>query len=224
MRGILREKPPMPRYRILWDVDQVLSYLKGLPDNKNLTLKLLSMKLTILLAIAAPKRVSELAHLDLRFMSLTPECVNFRLPGLSKTQRDCTPKQVTYHRFSDSRVCVLECLHAYLDATKNFRNKENSEVRDPLLRAVIKPHKGITANTISNWIKKVMALSGIDTQKFQAHSTRGASTSKASNKGVSLHEILDMADWTNVSTFRNFYSKPVITANSFGNAVLSCGK
>jgi hypothetical protein len=50
-----------------------------------------------------------------------------------------------------------------------------------------------------------MALSGIDTKQFHAHSTRGASTSKASNKGDSLHDILDMADWTNVSTFRNFF-------------------
>ena len=106
MRGILKEKPPMPKYRVLGDVDLVLSYLKGLPDNKNLTLRILSMKLAILLAIAAPKRV----RLDLRFMPLTPEYFSFRLPGLSKTLRDCSPKQVTYHRFSDSRVCVLECL------------------------------------------------------------------------------------------------------------------
>lgn len=137
-------------------------------------------------------------------MKLTPEYVVFRLPGISKTQRDCNAKEVTYHRFSDERICVLECLCVYLEATKGFRNGDNAEVSDPLLRAVVKPHKGLTPNTISNWIKNIMTLSGIDTAKFQAHSARGASTSKANNKGVSLNEILDMADWTNVSSF-NFF-------------------
>lgn len=189
---------------VLWDVDLVLLYLKDLPDNKDLSLKVFSKKLAILLAIAAPKRVSELARLDIRFMKLTPEYVVFRLPGISKTQRDCNAKEVTYHRFSDERICVLECLCVYLEATKGFRNGDNAEVSDPLLRAVVKPHKGLTPNTISNWIKNIMTLSGIDTAKFQAHSARGASTSKANNKGVSLNEILDMADWTNVSSF-NFF-------------------
>ncbi len=66
--------------------------------------------------------------------------------------------------------------------TKGFRNRDNSEVSDPLLRAVVKSHKGVTPNTISNWIKNIMTLSGIDTAKF--HSARGASTSKANNKEV----------------------------------------
>uniref|UniRef100_K1RN86 Uncharacterized protein n=1 Tax=Magallana gigas TaxID=29159 RepID=K1RN86_MAGGI len=151
MKGILKENPPLPKYTVLWDVDLVLSYLKDLPDNKDLSLKVLSKKLAILLAIAAPKRVSELARLDIRFMKLTPEYVVFRLPGISKTQRDCNAKEVTYHRFSDERICVLECLCVYLEATKGFRNGDIAEVSDPLLRAVVKPHKGLTPNTISNW-------------------------------------------------------------------------
>nr|XP_034300380.1 uncharacterized protein LOC109617710 [Crassostrea gigas] len=73
--------------------------------------------------------------------------------GISKTQRDCNANEVTYHRFSDERICVLECLCVYLEATKGFRNRDNAEVSDPLLRAVVKPHKGLTPNTISNWIK-----------------------------------------------------------------------
>lgn len=101
MRGILKENPPMPKYRELWDIDIVLRYLKGLPKNKDLTIKMLSKKLTILLAIASPKRVSELARFDVRFMTMTPEYVTFRLPGLSKTQKNCTSKEVTYHAISD---------------------------------------------------------------------------------------------------------------------------
>lgn len=74
----MKETPPLLKYTVLWDVDLVLSYLKDLPDNKNLSLKVLSRKLAILLAIAAPKRVSESARLDIRFMKFTPEYVVFR--------------------------------------------------------------------------------------------------------------------------------------------------
>lgn len=117
MKGILKENPPLPKYTVLWDVDLVLSYLKDLPDNKDLSLKVLSKKLAILLAIADPKRVSELARLNIRFMKLTPEYVVFRLYfRFGKIQRNCTAKEVTYRRFDES-ICVFECLCVYLEAT-----------------------------------------------------------------------------------------------------------
>lgn len=80
----------------MYNVDLLLPYLNDLPDNKHLSLKVLSKKLatSILLAIAAPKR----------FMKLTPEYVVFRLSGVSKIQRDCTAIEVTYYRFSDELV------------------------------------------------------------------------------------------------------------------------
>ena len=185
---------------------------------------MLSKKLTILLAIASPKRVSELARFDVRFMTMTPEYVTFRLPGLSKTLKNCTSKEVTYHAISDKDLCVVECRSVYLQATKSYRGVQNSSKNDPLLRTVVKPHKGLSANTVANRIKQIMSLSGIDTDKFQAHSTRGASTSKASNKGISISEILNMADWSNATTFRTFYCKPVIDKGSYQNAVLSISK
>lgn len=37
MKGILKENPPLPKYTVLCDVDLVLSYLKDLPDNKDLS-------------------------------------------------------------------------------------------------------------------------------------------------------------------------------------------
>ena len=49
-----------------------------------------------------------------------------------------------------------------------------------------------------------MNLAGIDTSVFKAHSTRAASSSKASNQGVPLEEILLMADWSGQSTFLKF--------------------
>ncbi|XP_061164041.1 uncharacterized protein LOC133173125 [Saccostrea echinata] len=137
MRGILRGNPPLPRYKETWDVDKVLNYFISLPSNEELSLKLLSKKLAMLLAIAAQKRVSEIARLDKGFMQVIPSGVKFLLPGLSKTQRDCHSKEVFYARFPDNKkFCVVECLLEYLQRTKTFRNV-NEQSGDPLLRSVI---------------------------------------------------------------------------------------
>lgn len=46
---------------------------------------------------------------------------------------------------------------------------------------------------------------GIDIAKFQVHSCRMVSTSKAANGGVNMDDILSMADWSNTMTFEKFY-------------------
>ncbi len=58
-----------------WNVDIVLNYLRTPAGNKELSLKLLTHKLAVLLALTAPKRSSELQLLDLRYMCILPEGV-----------------------------------------------------------------------------------------------------------------------------------------------------
>ena len=68
MKGIGNLKPPKPKYEMIWDVEQVLNYLRSLPENKDLNLKLVTCKLTMLLALVAIKRVLELKSLDTKYM------------------------------------------------------------------------------------------------------------------------------------------------------------
>ena len=75
----------MPRYQQSWNVDTVLTYLPTLPNNEDLSLRSLTQKLAIFLAITAPKHSSELKLLDLCFMRILPEGVEFQQPGLIKT-------------------------------------------------------------------------------------------------------------------------------------------
>ena len=74
--------------------------------NRKLTLSVLGKKLAILLALAAPKRVSEIARLDRRFMSKKKNSVNFDLPGLSKTQKTVNIDQLNILNFLRKK-CVL---------------------------------------------------------------------------------------------------------------------
>ena len=53
----------------------------------------------------------------------------------------------------------------------------------------------------------MLSLAGIY-DVFTAHSTRGASTSAAARPGVALSDIMEAADWSRESTFKNFYHRP----------------
>jgi hypothetical protein len=78
----------MPRYEQSWDVNVALEHLRSLPSNQDLPLSTLVtkvLKLSLLLALTAPKRSSELKLLHLRFMRIV-----FELPGLTKTSSDIT--------------------------------------------------------------------------------------------------------------------------------------
>ena len=73
---------------------------------------------------------------------------------------------------------------------------------------------------MSNWVKSVLKLSGIDIVKFGAGSTRSASTSKATEQGAPLDVVLNTAGWTQVSTFAKFYDKPIMKEDQLGHYIL----
>ena len=52
-----------------------------------------------------------------------------------------------------------------------------------------------------------MSSAKVDTFVFGAHSTQGASTSKVVLSGVTMHKVLQTADWSSDSTFGLFYFK-----------------
>ena len=53
----------------------------------------------------------------------------------------------------------------------SLRNDEKQ-----LLISCIKPHKAVSRDTISQWIKRFMTAAGIDTSVYKSHTTRAAST------------------------------------------------
>ena len=51
VKGVFETKPALPRYTCIWHVKIVLKYLKNLGLNTELTLKLLTLKLVMLLGL-----------------------------------------------------------------------------------------------------------------------------------------------------------------------------
>ena len=58
---------------------------------------------------------------------------------------------------------------------------------------------------MARWLKSVLNSADVDTSIFGAHSTRGASTTKAALSGVMTQYILQTADWSSASTFKQYY-------------------
>jgi len=214
MRGIYNSRPPIPQYCSTWDV------LKNQGDNQDLSLKELSGKLVILMAIVSANRTAELQALDLQFRSYSPDGVTFKLlTSLTKKRKVGAPlKECFFASFAhDSCLCVVQCLCVYEKATKNFRDIKPG-MAAPLFPSYVKPHKPVTSQTIAHWIKDTLEKAEVDTNTFKAHSVQGASTSAAIGKGLHIADILKTANWSRESTYQSSSS----AEKNFAQAVLSC--
>ena len=200
MRGIYNSRPPTPQYCSTWDVAAVLSWLKDQGDNQDLSMKELSGKLSLLMALISANRTSELHALDLRFRTYSPDGVTFRLASLTKKRKVGAPlKECFFASFPhDSRLCVVQCLQAYEKATRKFRVIEPSTPA-PLFLSYVRPHKPVTSQRIAHWIKDTLRKAGVDTNTFKAHSVRGASTS-AGPTHYRCHENCRLEQGVNLPT------------------------
>ena len=219
MQGVFNSRPPQPKNVILWDVEEVLRYLEALPPLEELDLKTLTFKTAILFALSSADRVSDLQALDIRYRTYTNEGVRFIIPGLTKTRRSGPPREVFYPEFGENRkICAVAALREYEKRTSSLRPPLSDP--NPLFISLVKPHKKVSPQTMGRWIKSTLALAGIDTSMYGAHSTRGVSTSTAKQKGVALVDVMSAANWKRESTFSKFHHRPTMD-NKLGRTVLA---
>ena len=69
----------------------MLNHLSSLEENSQLSLKQLSQKLVVLMALVQASRSSELQALDARFQVYRPDGVVFTLPTLTKKRKVGAP-------------------------------------------------------------------------------------------------------------------------------------
>ena len=217
MKGVFELDPIMPKYNCIWKVSDVTTYLRSLAPATSLTLKELSFKLVMLLALVTGQRIQTLQALDLNNLDRINQQWVFRLSvKLKHTRQRNTQFHVALKPYPvDRRLCVVTYLNEYVHRTHTLR-KDDSQ----LLISFVKPHKKVSRDTIARWLCIVLARAGIDTSKFRAHSTRAASTSQAAVKGVPLDNIMHLAGWSSAGTFQKYYQKP-IQQDSFADRILT---
>ncbi|XP_047028734.1 uncharacterized protein LOC124636613 [Helicoverpa zea] len=204
-KGIFRLRPPLPKYDTTWDVSVVLNFLATLYPNESQNLDKLSKKLATLLALTTAHRVQTLSKINIDNIEIFATKVSIKIPDLIKTSRPGAAQPELILPFFRERpeICPVSALGCFLELTKDLRKTKN------LFISINKPHKSVTSQTLSRWIKSILGTCGIDVTTFSAHSTRHASTSKAYKTGVNLDLIRKTAGWSNYSTFARFYNRNV---------------
>ena len=218
IKGVYNLRPPISRYTHIWDVDKVLIYLRKLSPVRKISLKDLTLKLTMLMALVNTARcqtlhllsVNNLKKLSSEFILQLDSLVKQSRPGVNTSyfHLKCYPP--------DRRLCVYTVLKEYLHRTNMFRKDTDSK----LLLSYCRPHKAVSKDTISRWVKVVMCRAGIDINVFGPHSVRAASASKAKSMAVPVADIMKSAGWSNKQTFAKYYDKKIVTENLVSEAVL----
>ena len=217
LKGVFNKLKPVPQFKNIWSVDTVLDYLSLFWPLHEINLKELTLKLVMLIALTTGQRCQTLTFLDTseQYMQNNDTCFNLALTEhLKQDKPGKVFGNVRLYKYPVRELCVYETLDYYLQATEKLRNSSK------LLVSYIKPYKAVTSSTIGRWIKTLLGQAGVDTEIFSGHSTRCASTSKAL-MSVSTDVILATAGWTEESTFRKFYNKPVAVTNQMSLAVLT---
>lgn len=217
MKGIYKSTPPTPRYKSTWDVQPVLTYLSSFKVAKELDLKALTLKMVMLVALVSAQRGQSLHMLDINCMKEVPNGFEFVLPEHVKQSRPgYKVPSIMLHAYPvNQSLCVFTHMKEYLKKTESLRGTESK-----LLISFIKPHKRVSRETISRWIRSVMTAAGIDVTLFKPHSTRAAATSKAKVACIPIQDILNTAGWSSSRSFDKFYNKPIQTT-MFASAVLN---
>ncbi|XP_039764285.1 uncharacterized protein LOC120636787 [Pararge aegeria] len=223
MKGVYRLRPPAPKYDITWEPNLVLNYLSKLWPNHTLSLEDLSKKAVTLIALVTAHRVQTISLIKTRnvFVNQGSEVI-IKIPDFIETSRLDAHQPLLKLPFFTPRpeICPALCVLAYLNRTENLPVNN----QDRLFLSYKKPYKEISTQTLSRWIKTILANSGLDTTIFSAHSTRHASTSSAYRLEVNLDIIRRTAGWSEASgVFAKFYNKEVIVndKSSFAQSILS---
>ena len=185
MKGVFNSRPPVKKTFPSWSVSKVIETLKAWSPAGSLSLRCLTLKTVMLLALATGKRVSSLYLLSIKkgYIQFSDSKVVLQFDGLEKHSRpEFSGAPVVLQSFNeDPRICPVFYLRYYLKKTKDIRKS------DRLFVCVNAPHSAPKPATLSSWLRKVITQSG---QAGSGGSVRSLASSRAFALGVSLSDIV----------------------------------
>ena len=124
MMGIFEIRPVLPKYSEIWDVNVVLNYLKTYNQVDKITIKELTVKLTMLLCLTTGHRgqtihkmnVHEIQELPDRYIITIREKLKTTTPGKHLEPIDL------FEFPEDESICVVKTLKEYLQRTLQHRS------------------------------------------------------------------------------------------------------
>lgn len=198
--GVVHHASAMIPY--LWEVIWKASKIS------ELTLKMLTFKVVMLLSLISCQRVQTLSTIKVQDVHKDGDGYYILYSEVLKHSKVGKALGILHidRFYANKKVCLATCLRDYLSRKKN----KNAKPCGPLILSYEGPHLPVGSQTIARYIRQSLNMSGINTKIFTAHSTRGASISKLATLNVPVHDIMARASWSSDSTFRKFYQKPII--------------
>ena len=240
LRGSALLEARSPRRMPSWDLNLVLSYLKGpnFSPLNSLDLKQLTLKTAFLLALASGRRVSEVNHLSglTKDVGLDPQgayVLRFLPDFLAKNQSPGSPSpsltipplvEPSVDSSPDVSLCPVRTLKRYRQLTKPLRANR----RKLLLSFNPTYRKDITVASVSRWIREVIkgAYAAEERDMLdhnpRAHEVRAWAASLAFSHSCSLLDVLQAAYWRSSSPFIKCYLRDVTIVHEDGSMAISC--
>ncbi|KAL7293195.1 hypothetical protein TKK_0013340 [Trichogramma kaykai] len=158
-------RPTRPKYNRTWDVSLVLNLISTWYPLNNLNLEKLSKKISILLALVTAHRVQTLTAINVKNIVRREGKIEIEITDHIKTSASGkTQPLLVLPYFKDKpELCAASTLDFYLEKTKEIRHDEQQ-----LLISFKNPHKAISAQTFSKWIKCVLNDSAGWSEKSEA--------------------------------------------------------
>ena len=193
--------------------------MAAMGSNESLSLKQISQKLAVLMALMKASRTSELRVLDIQFRVYRPNGVVFILASLTKKRTPgLPPKELFFGAFpSDKCLCVVECEVLRGEGTRVPTTRVCREAVVSVIRSPTQSSNISEAGPLGQG-----PLGGCWGPSRHSVSVLGASTSATMARGVPLADILGNANWSRESTFRRFYERETETNNA--SKVLQVGE
>jgi integrase len=177
MKGAFNLKPTRPRYTSTWDSSVVLQFLERWAPASDISLEKLTMKLMVLILLITGQRPQLLTKLNLANMKESSDAFEFilEITDYKQGRVNYRPGAIILKQYpTNKKLCAFHYLKVYIQRTALLRHGYTL-----LFLTHKKPHRPVSQNSVTRWIKTVLQLAGIDITTFTAGSVRLASTSKA---------------------------------------------
>ena len=198
-----QNKPLRPRYDSFWPVDKLLSFLKSWHPKEELSLEQLTYKTIALIAVSSSDRGQTLHMAKVDDIKVHSDRVEFVINEKTKgTRKILKPIIISCVVTQDESLDVAAHVLYYIEKTKEWRGDKGKLFLSPFTK------RPVVKSTLAKWLVKVLHLSGIDTNKFKAHSYRGAGLSEAYKKGASINQIVAAGNWCGPTVFESYYNAP----------------
>ena len=145
MTGVFNRNPLKPRFLFIWDIEQVLTFIRGISNDKELPDRNINLKLAVLLFITSAGRCREICYLNIKFMVRTSNSFKFLFTKVTKSWRKRKPPScLEFHKYSDDEnLCVVACIDEYLGRSAPWRTQGQNQ----LLLSHMKPYKEVQSLT-----------------------------------------------------------------------------